>query len=151
MRISAWLMMLMAVATTAGCGGDGLERAQITGVVTVEGTPLSDASVQFLPLEGTPGEGALGSSDAEGKFEVISSRRSDEGIPPGEYKVRVSRLQDADGSPIPATAPQADYPDAVESVPVPYSTAESPLKVVISPEGGEVKVEIPVALRKGKR
>lgn len=143
---AAWGLMLMVLLFTSGCGGDGLERAPITGIVTVEGVPLSSALVQFLPQPGTPGEGALGSSNAEGRFEVISSRDDDDGIPPGEYVVRVSRLMDADGSAIPVEAPQADYPDAVESVPAPYSTIESPIKIQITAEGGEVKVEIPVPL-----
>lgn len=135
-----------------GCGGgDGLERAPITGLVTVQGAPLAGASVQFMPASGTPGEGALGTSDAEGKFTVISSRQSDEGIPAGEYTVRVSRLVNVDGTPLPSDAADADYPDAWESVPTPYSGMDSPLKAVIAPEGGEVKVEIPVALLQKKK
>lgn len=135
----------------AGCGGDGLERAPITGVLTVEGAPLGNAVVQFLPGEGTPGEGAIGNSDAEGKFEVISSRRSDEGIPPGSYTVRVSRLVNPDGSPLPPDAADADYPDAFESIPAPYSGIDSPLTVSIKPEGGEVKIDIPAPLFDGKK
>lgn len=145
-RRTALGLLLVVSLVSAGCGGDGLERAPITGIVTVEGTPLASALVQFLPQPGTPGEGALGSSNAEGRFEVISSRDEDDGIPPGEYVVRVSRLMDADGSTIPVEAPQADFPDAVESVPAPYSTINSPIKIQITAEGGEVKVEIPVPL-----
>ncbi|APZ92584.1 carboxypeptidase-like regulatory domain-containing protein [Fuerstiella marisgermanici] len=146
MRPRCFQVAPFIVLVALGCGGDGIERAPITGVVTVEGLPLPGALIQFLPQPGTPGEGALGSSDPDGKFEVISSRDSDYGIPPGEYKIRVSRLQDSNGTFVPADAPQADFPDAMESVPVPYSTINSPLTAVISSDGGEVKVEIPVAL-----
>ena len=145
------LFVSLSSIVIVGCGGDGFERAPITGLLKVEGVPLSNALVQFLPEPGTPGEGALGSSDEEGKFEVISSRKSDDGIPPGQYTVRISRLINSDGSPVPVDAPEADYPDARESIPQPYSTILSPLKITIAPEGGEVVVEIPVALLDPKR
>ena len=136
--------MLVLLGLAAGCSeGDGLERVPITGLLTLGGTPLPGAVVQFFPAGETAGPGALGTSDPEGKFEVISSRESDEGIPPGEYTVRVSRLVNPDGTPVPPDAPDADYPGCRESVPRPYSGVDSPLKVVISPEGGEIRVDVP--------
>ena len=147
---SRTLLPLLCLAALSGCGGDGLERAPITGLVTIDGQPLDLASVQFMPAPGTPGEGALGNSDPAGKFEVVSSRRDDSGIPPGEYTVRVTRFVKADGTAIPPEEPQADYPDSYESVPPPFSGMASPLKVVIPKEGGEVKVEIPAKLYQRK-
>jgi hypothetical protein len=150
MRQTSWLLLIASLAAPVGCGGDGLERAPILGVVTVQGSPLAGATVQFTPGNGTPGEGALGVADAEGKFEVISSRRGDEGIPPGEYTVRVSRFAEPDGTPVPPEGTQADHPFARETVPAPFSGSDSPLKVTISPEGGEVKVDLPVKLYEPK-
>jgi hypothetical protein len=141
-----WLPMMVIAAVSMGCGGDGLQRAPITGIVTVEGAPIAGASLQFIPKGATPGEGALGISNAEGKFEVISSRRGDEGIPPGEYTVMVSLLADPDGTPLAPDAMQADHPFAQETVPAPYSGMDSPLTVTITEAGGEVKVEIPKKL-----
>jgi hypothetical protein len=132
----------------AGCG-DGLKRVPIQGEIVAAGQPVSGASIQFLPAEGTPGQGAIGVSDQQGKFTVISSRQSDEGIPPGKYKVIVSRFMDKDGTILPTDAKQADFPDATESVPPPFCTPDSPLEATIA-EGGVVKVEIPVKL-KGKQ
>jgi len=144
--VRGWFpVVLMAVAI--GCsGGDGLKRAPITGLLTVDGKPVAGASLQFIPAGGTPGGGALGVSDANGKFEVISSRHGDEGIPPGEYLVMVSLLADPDGTPLSPEATQADHPFAKETVPAPYSGPDSPLKVTISDKGGEVKVEVPAKL-----
>lgn len=126
-----------------GCGGDGLDRVPITGLVTMEGTPLAGASLYFVPGEGTPGEGAIGASDKEGYFKVISSRRDDSGIPPGEYTVRVSRLVMPDGTAVPPDAPDADFPESRESIPKPYSGMNSPLKVTISADGGGLEVNVP--------
>lgn len=148
MKFATCLLPVAALVLLAGCGGgkDGLERAPITGLVTVEGAPLAGATVQFTPVGGTPGEGALGVSDAQGKFQVISSRKGDEGIPPGEYSVMVSVLADPDGTRLSSEATQADHPFAQEIVPAPYSGQGSPLKVTIAKEGGEVKVDIPAKL-----
>ena len=147
MRTRPFFEAMVFLLLLAGCGaGDGLERVPITGLLTVEETPLPNAVVQLLPAEGTPGLGAVGMTDAEGKFEVISSRESDEGLPPGEYTVRVSRLVNPDGTVVPPDEPEADHPECRESVPRPYSGVNSPLKVVISPEGGDIKVNIPAKL-----
>lgn len=124
-----------------GCG-DGLVRVSIQGVVTCAGQPVDSATVQLLPEGGTVGEGAIGQTDGQGKFTVISSRRSDAGVPPGSYVARVSRLVNVDGKAL-GDVPDADFPDAFESIPSPYCLTNSPLKVIISDKGGEVKIEIP--------
>jgi len=88
----------------------------------------------------------MGVTNAEGKFEVISSRNDDAGMPPGKYRVRVSRMINPDGTPVPAEGTQADYPLAIDSVPAPYSGQDSPLEVTSSEQGGTLRVELPVKL-----
>lgn len=147
MNAFKWLSILPCLGLIAGCSKhDGLERAPITGLLTVQGQPLPGASVVFTPAKGTPGAGAIGVSGPDGKFQVISSRQDDPGIPPGEYSVSVSRLADPDGTVLSPEATQADHPLARETVPGPYSGAGSPLKVSIPKEGGEVKVDVPAKL-----
>jgi hypothetical protein len=151
MNALKWLSIIPYLGLFAGCSKhDGLERAPITGLLTVQGTPLAGASVVFTPAKGTQGLGAIGISGPDGKFQVVSSRQDDAGIPPGEYSVSVSRLADPDGTVLSPEATQADHPLARETVPAPYSGAASPLKVSIPKEGGEVKVEIPVKLLERK-
>ena len=142
-------MFVLLPVILAGCGPeDGLERARINGLITIEGAPLADTSVQFFPASGgTPGAGALGFSDAEGKFKVISSREDDAGIPPGEYIVIASRWAEPSGKVLGPEDTQADHPDARETIPPPYSGQGSPLRVTIKPEGGDVKIDIPAKLR----
>ncbi len=141
------LMMLFVI----GCGGDGLRRVPIEGMIKSQGNPIDNATVQFTPKSGTPGEGAIGMSDASGKFTVISSRRDDSGVPPGKYGVRVSRLVDAKGNPLPVDATQADYPDAKESIPAPYSAPASPIEVTISEKGGLIEIDIPAKVPGAKK
>ncbi len=129
-----------------GCGGDGLDRVPIQGVVKALGVPVPYAIIQFSPKAGTPGEGAIGQSDAEGKFTVISSRHDDAGIPPGNYGVRVSLMVDGKGKFLPSDATQADYPDAKEAIPAPFSLPTSPIEITIDAKGGQVAVDIPVKI-----
>ena len=139
---------LLVVLLLVGCGGksDGLKRAPLVGLLTLQGSPLAGASVEFTPVKGTTGPGAIGVADDDGKFQVISSRRGHEGIPPGEYTVRVSLFADEDGTPLDPEATQADNPFAYEAIPEPYSGVGSPLKVSIPEEGGEVEVDVPAKL-----
>lgn len=147
-----WFRLAFVLVSSAiiGCGGDGLKRVPIEGVLTSMGAPLEGATVQFIPSAGTLGEGGIGQTDAAGKFTVISSRREDSGIPPGKYTVRVTRLIDGDGTILPANAAEADYPTSKESIPAPYSGMQSPLEATVSDQGGEVKLDIPIEIA-GKR
>ena len=144
------MVRLVLIATVScfmslvGCGGDGLNRVPIQGVVKAAGVPVPNAIVQFTPKSGTPGEGAIGQSDADGKFTVISSRQDDTGVPPGNYGVRVSLMVDGKGKFLPPDATQADYPDAKEAIPAPYSLPDSPIEITIDAKGGQVAVDIPV-------
>jgi hypothetical protein len=133
-----------------GCGGDGLTRVPVKGQVTAKGDPVGNATVLFLPVDATKGEGGIGSTDQGGNFSLTGSRRGDSGVVPGKYKVRVSRFVDRDGTVLPADHKQADYPHGVESVPAPYSLAESPLEVTVPEKGGTVNVEIPMKLLRKK-
>ncbi|QDV67658.1 hypothetical protein Poly24_13590 [Rosistilla carotiformis] len=126
-----------------GCGGDGVNRVGINGQLQSDDGPIANASVQFIPEAGTIGDGALGMSDSEGKFSVISSRDGDGGLPPGNYRVRISQMVDGNGTVLPADATQAEYPDSREGIPAPYSTLDSPLEVTISEDGGDVLIALP--------
>ncbi len=134
-----------------GCGGDGLKRVPVKGKITAKGEPLDGVTVQFIPTGATQGEGGIGRSDNDGNFSLTGSRRGDEGVVAGEYKVRLSRLVAPDGTPLPADAKQAETPNARESVPAPYSSLEgTPLTATVPEAGGDVTIEIPATVLRGK-
>src|SRR5262249_40821342 len=121
LRLTALAVLLVVL----GCGGDGMRRVPVKGQVTAKGTPVGNATVSFMPGEGTKGEGGIGSTDAAGMYTLIGSRRGDVGVVPGKYSVRISRYIDRDGTVLPSDAKQVDYPHAIESVPAPYSSPNS--------------------------
>jgi hypothetical protein len=133
----------LAVLGFLGCGGDGLKRVHVEGRVSAKGVSVSNATILFMPADGTQGEGGIGSTDADGRYTLTGSRRGDSGVVPGKYKVRVSRFVDRDGTVLPSDHKQADYPHAVESVPAPFSSPESTLVVTVPETGGTIDIEIP--------
>ena len=145
LRLSC-LVVSLSIPSFVGCGGDGLKRVRVQGKVTADGVPVANATVLFMPVGETKGEGGIGSTDQDGNFTLTGTRKGDRGIVPGTYRIRVSRFVDRDGSILPSDAKQADYPHAEESVPEPYSSPDSSLEVTVPAAGGTVNVEIPVKL-----
>jgi len=139
------LATLAALLILLGCG-DGLRRVPVKGQVTAKGTPVGNATVSFMPADGTKGEGGIGSTDAAGNYSLIGSRRGDVGVVPGKYSVRISRFIDRDGTVLPSDAKQVDYPHAIESVPAPYSSANSTYVVTVPESGGTLDLPLPVKL-----
>ncbi|MCI0376205.1 MAG: carboxypeptidase-like regulatory domain-containing protein [Gemmataceae bacterium] len=146
MRQLRYFAAAVSLLWCLGCGGDGLRRVRVQGKVTAQGVPIAKATVLFMPGEATKGEGGIGTADQDGNFTLTGSRRGDEGVVAGKYKVRVSRLMDKDGTILPADAKEADFPHATESVPAPYSSPDSPLEITVPEAGGTVIVEVPAKI-----
>jgi hypothetical protein len=93
----------LIVALVTGCSGSGSDTFKIipvTGKVTLKGQALADADVQFNAQgEAIPAsyKGSAAKTDAQGNFEVISGTRK--GMPPGKYKITVSKWVGPDGKP----------------------------------------------------
>jgi hypothetical protein len=104
----------------AGCGG-GLIRT--TGVVELDGAPIPNAAVMFLPVKG--GRPATGRTDAAGHF-VLTTFEPGDGAAAGTYKVTItaceSLVQEDESGPI----VEEEYDAEVRwIVPQPYTQAES--------------------------
>lgn len=85
-------LVLIALVGTAiiGCGSSGPEMAPVTGVVTLDGAPVADAAVMFMPEGG--GRPATGVTDAEGKFALETAEPGD-GALIGKHKVTVTGVK----------------------------------------------------------
>jgi len=100
-----------------GCSedSDGLPRQAISGTVTLEGQPLQDGSIQFLP---TSQREVLsgGAVVADGRFSI--SRR--EGLTPGDYRVVITSAP-SETSVRPTEAPGLAPEPAKERIPEKYN------------------------------
>jgi hypothetical protein len=125
------------VLAAAGCLGQG--GAEVEGRVTVDGAPLPDAEVRFVP--GGGGRNASAFTDAEGRYRLPAGK---DGVAAGTHRVTITDLQamaDLTTGGLPpqvgegAAAPQA--PGAKRRrFPVAYGDPTStPLQVVV--KGGK--------------
>jgi hypothetical protein len=79
--------------TLSGCGsGSKLDTIPVGGVVTLDGQPVKNARVRFVPDSPDKGRPATGDTDANGAFK-LSTVQSGDGIIPGAYKVDLSSLE----------------------------------------------------------
>lgn len=120
-RFMPGMMAAVAVIAVAGCGG--VRRFPVEGLVTLDGSPVKDAAVTFIPAAG--GRPGIASTDAGGRFAVREAAMVD-GLVPGRYRVVVfkaiiSRVQAFRG-PAPGPHPEGqpvpmiDIPAGVEKV-----------------------------------
>jgi hypothetical protein len=118
-RAVAWL----AVLTLAGCGPTGPEIASVSGRVTMDGKPLANATIIFVPENGRP---AGGKTDADGNY-FLHFSQGRKGAIPGKNMIRFTTLSDPtpgeDGKSIPGTK---------ETIPPKYN-AESMLEFIVEP------------------
>ena len=84
------LTLLLAVLSLSftGCGYRRPAQVKTTGTVTLDGEPVANAALMFIPDSGRP---ASGNTNTNGAFE-LSSYGGNDGLPAGNYRVTVSKL-----------------------------------------------------------
>jgi len=107
------------------CGCDGIECFPVSGKVTLDGRPLPDAAVSFMP-DDEHGIPSLGVTDSNG---VYTLRQTAElaGAPAGKYTVRITTFREG--------RPEADppVPGVPEKVPAEYNV-RTKLAAEVKPE-----------------
>jgi hypothetical protein len=72
-RCLNWAMICL-MASTWGCSGHPFPVVPVSGVITYDGEPLAEATINFEPIGSPPdyqaGPGSFATTDAEGKFEL---------------------------------------------------------------------------------
>ena len=90
-----------ALAAAVGCsGGNSGTYATVSGVVTHNGAPINGAKVNFhstVEAGGTKAETYTAMTDSNGKY-LLASIGKAPGIPPGMYKVSITKFDMKDGS-----------------------------------------------------
>ncbi|MBA4190698.1 MAG: hypothetical protein C0467_22160 [Planctomycetaceae bacterium] len=113
--------LLLAVLMT-GCGGGSDEgHLATTGTVTVNGQPVANVVVTYIPQGTTGGNGGTATTDSSGRYEIVPTHGKS--LPPGQYKVTVSRRLNPDGSPPDPNVPPMES-SARETLPAKYTDAD---------------------------
>jgi len=85
-RAATVLALLVAAAAGCGGGGGGPPLGRVSGVVTLDGQPLADATVTFTPATGRPSQGVTGS---DGRY-TLAYTAEQPGAMVGDHVVRIS-------------------------------------------------------------
>jgi len=110
---AGWLFVVLLLA---GCGGKSGSFATVSGVVTHNGTPVEGAQVIFNPtveVDGKKQTSYAALTDSSGKY-VIAGVGKEPGLPPGMYKVTVTKYEGGKG-PSTAEGMDAGQADAMAS------------------------------------
>jgi hypothetical protein len=91
-----------ALAAAVGCsGGNSGSFATVSGTVTHNGAPINGAKVNFFSTVesgGKKGDTYSALTDSNGKY-LLATVGKDPGIPPGMYKVTITKFDVKDGVP----------------------------------------------------
>jgi hypothetical protein len=105
------LFCAIAVISLTGCSrSHERETAKVSGIVTLDGKPLTRGTVMFVPAAGRAGTGVIA---ADGSYQ-LTTYQPDDGALVGSHKVSVA---------IPLGSETA--PAAASPIPQRYSSAES--------------------------
>jgi hypothetical protein len=83
-----FLLALVAgiLLVASGCGE---KLGTVTGKVTVDGEPVSDLEVTFIPVDAEMGTDAIGFTNEQGEYKLIYGR-GNVGAPIGDYRVTIA-------------------------------------------------------------
>jgi len=139
----------LAVALAlVGCAKSPPEIVTVEGVVLVNGQPLPNATITFVPMiEGFGAEYiATGASDEQGRFKVVCPGKN--GCPAGENRVTVTNPgppEGARGQSDKAQAKANAFYASLKNRPIPqrYTTvASTPLVVQVTAAQTEYRLEL---------
>jgi hypothetical protein len=120
------LLLIFALLLT-GCSNSGPKLGQVTGNVTLDGNPLVDAELSFMPTKG--GRTAMAQTDDQGSYTLIYSMKA-YGGEVGENLVRISKY----------ISPKADG-SQTQSIPARYNE-QSELTFTIKPGQNTYNIEL---------
>lgn len=137
-------LLLTAAAVTWGCRPAGPDVQFVEGEVALDGQPLADAMVRFMPAERT-GISAAGVTDARGVFRLSATQgqRYGDGTVEGTYIVTVSKSEPMRAVEIPTDGSPPPNVPMREVVPKVYTdTATSPLRATIAKGRNSFRFEV---------
>jgi hypothetical protein len=127
-------------ALLALCLGCGSKTIRIEGTVTYNGKPISEGTIEFLPIEGTSGP-SVGGKIKEGRYEFSTDKGLTRG---GRYQVLISALAKT-GRKVPNIMKPGGPPMELSEnyIPAMYNS-ESNLKVTLSKDSTTNTFDFPL-------
>jgi len=140
MQMKMWIKFLLsfhalvAVGLVGCSGGSSVETYDVSGTVTYNGQPVANVGVTFIPDGG--GLAATGRTDAEGKFDSLTTRESGDGVAEGNYIVTLSTIIETSTETITDVSAYSVNAGGPPPFPTRYLNAtESDLRCSVGPDG----------------
>ncbi|QDU89250.1 hypothetical protein Pla175_26370 [Pirellulimonas nuda] len=95
-RFARRLLCLGLILVAAGCGSSRRGLVEVSGIVTLDGAPVTSGKIEFYPPSGRPSAGEI---DGEGRYRLTTYEPGD-GVLPGEYKVTITSVLTPDDGPV---------------------------------------------------
>lgn len=89
LRLIGLFAVACAAAVFNGCGPNYPERAEVHGIIFLDGKPLTKGTVRFYPASGTPARGTI---NEKGYF-TLTTFQPDDGAVLGEHVVTVKSTE----------------------------------------------------------
>jgi hypothetical protein len=124
---AARALLVVLTVGIMGCGDGRPTRVPISGIVLIDGEPLSRGTVKFVPESGRPSFGKIGQ---DGRF-VLTCYDGNDGAIPGKHRVQVSANRGISDSKIEWFAPRK-YAD--------FRTSE--LQVEVTEPADDLRIEL---------
>lgn len=129
-----------AALVSNGCSSSDAEEGPalvaVSGVVTFDGIPVTNANITFIPLGETKGRPSYASTDMTGVYAITSANQKP-GTATGTYKVVISKFAKVDGTAFPPDADGAmAAAEGMEHLPRKYSDADRTTLTASVPESG---------------
>lgn len=137
------VFLLTILAICCGCGrGNGPIRVAVAGDVAVDGTPIAEGSILFIPAPGTKGPVA-GASITGGRYSIAAAK----GPCVGPYRVEIHGSQKT-GRRVKVAGPQGPassiVDEIIEIVPAKYNTQST---LVADLKAGKNRLDFAIATK----
>ena len=131
------VLLLAALATCTGCGEADANRNAVSGNVTLDGNPVEQGSILFIPTDGTEGA-ATGGPIENGHYRIDKAQGAATGW--NRVEIRATRKT---GRMIPKGlgATGETMEERVEAAPARYNAA-STLKTEIKPDNNTAEFQL---------
>lgn len=131
-RFLLFAVTLTALSTAVtGCSRADANRAAMSGRVTLDGTPIEEGSILFVPVEGAAGN-VTGGPIKQGRYEL--PRHAGAFVGRNRVEIRSPRATGRTIQDAPGTAPSQEVIQTVAR----RFNAESTLEVDVKPDKNEV-------------
>jgi len=115
-------LLFAVLLTPLGCGGGNIPLTPVKGTVSMDGSPVPQATIEFRSHEGRP---AMAVTDDDGNYEMMYTRER-KGAVDGEYTVVITTAIEADAD----SSNPLEQQGREETLPKKYNK-ESTLKVTV--------------------